>query len=363
MTVSIKLPGNGNNNNLQRKAVIKVIGVGGGGNNAVDRMIAANITDVEFTVVNTDASVLRRSVAEDKIQIGNDGLGVGGDPQRGEVSAFESEEILRDTIMGANMVFVTTGMGGGTGTGAAPVIAKIARDLGILTVGVVTKPFTLEGKKRIENANVGIEKIKQYTDALIVIPNDKIFTVVDLKTPIEEMYKRVDDVLRISIQSITDTITKTGLINIDFADVQAILGNASNAIIGLGEGETIEEAFTKAMTNVFVEGPNIKIANRMLINISSSRSSPFTVGDEKWIDDFVKKEFKQCDELKKGHIVGDVLDTKIKVSIIAAFNKSAKTTRIVGVPKVKKQTDNTGSEVDEWDWHSAAYETWKTKRL
>lgn len=364
MTVTIKLPANGNNNTTPRKAVIKVIGVGGGGNNAVDRMIAANITDVQFTVVNTDASVLRRSVAEDKIQIGIDGLGVGGDPQKGETAALESEETLRDTIMGANMVFVTTGMGGGTGTGAAPVIAKIARELGILTVGVVTKPFTLEGKKRIENANAGIEKIKEYTDALIVIPNDKIFAVVDLKTPIEEMYKRVDDVLRISIQSITDTITKTGLINIDFADVQAILGNASNAIIGLGEGETIEEAFTRAMTNVFVEGPNIKIANRMLINISSSRTNPFTVGDEKWIDDFVKKEFKQCDELKKGHIVGDVLDTKIKVSIIASFNKTAKTTRSsgVGISKIKKQSEPS-QEGEDWDWNSAAYETWKTKRL
>jgi cell division protein FtsZ len=355
MTVTIKLPANGNNNMTPRKAVIKVIGVGGGGNNAVDRMIAANITDVQFTVVNTDASVLRRSVAEDKIQIGIDGLGVGGDPQKGETAALESEEILKDTIMGANMVFVTTGMGGGTGTGAAPVIAKIARELGILTVGVVTKPFTLEGKKRIENANTGIEKIKEYTDALIVIPNDKIFAVVDLKTPIEEMYKRVDDVLRISIQSITDTITKTGLINIDFADVQAILGNASNAIIGLGEGETIEEAFTRAMTNVFVEGPNIKIANRMLINISSSRTNPFTVGDEKWIDDFVKKEFKQCDELKKGHIVGDVLDTKIKVSIIASFNKTPKKTTRSGrssFSKVKKKTDRAfaGRKTGTWNF-------------
>ncbi len=368
MSVSIKLPSNGGLNNFQKKAVIKVIGVGGGGNNAVDRMIAANISDVQFIVVNTDASVLRRSVAEDKIQIGIDGLGVGGDPQKGEKSAFESEEILKDAITGANMVFVTTGMGGGTGTGAAPVIAKIARDMGVLTVGVVTKPFTLEGKKRIENANTGIEKIKEYTDALIVIPNDKIFAVIDLKTPIEEMYKRVDDVLRISIQSITDTITKTGLINIDFADVQAILGNASNAIIGLGEGETIEEAFTRAMTNVFVEGPSIKIANRMLINISSSRTSPFTVGDEKWIDDFVKKEFKQCDELKKGHIVGDILDTKIKVSIIASFNKVAKNTRQTAnsSTKAKKQPDLLGgvsAETEDWDWNSAAYETWKTKRL
>ncbi|MGE4385716.1 MAG: cell division protein FtsZ [Endomicrobiaceae bacterium] len=366
MAVSIILP----NNNIEQPAVIKIIGVGGGGTNAVNRMIAANVSNVEFYVVNTDLPTLRRSSADNKIQIGRDGLGVGGDPLKGEESAVESEEKLRDMLKGADMVFITTGMGGGTGTGAAPVIAKFAKDNGILTVGVVTKPFTVEGKIRIDYANMGIDNIKKYTDALIVIPNDRIFAVVDEKTPYEDGYKIIDDVLRRAIESITDTITKIGTVNIDFADVKRVLQNSDTAIIGLGDGESLEEAFNKALHNVFVEGPDIREAHNILINISCSRNNPFTIGDRGWLDDFIKKEFKHFQFLKPGNMVEDTLDTKVKVSIIASFNRKEdiKEDLFDDIRQQEKSVvaDDDGIKVNNLKddlFSRPAYEHWKIKRL
>lgn len=366
MAVNIILP----NNNIEQPAVIKIIGVGGGGTNAVNRMIAANVSNVEFYVVNTDLPTLRRSSADNKIQIGKDGLGVGGDPLRGEESAIESEENLKDMLKGADMVFITTGMGGGTGTGAAPVIAKFAKENGILTVGVVTKPFTVEGKIRIDYANIGIDNIKKYTDALIVIPNDRIFSIVDEKTPYEDGYKIIDDVLRRAIESITDTITKIGTVNIDFADVKRVLQNSDTAIIGLGGGETLEEAFHKALTNVFVEGPDIKEAHNILINISCSKNNPFTIGDRGWLDDFIKKEFKHFQFLKPGNMVEDTLDTKVKVSIIASFNKKENIKEDLfedvqqqNIPVTVNDDNNKKITEDIDPFSRPAYEYWKIKRL
>ncbi|MFA6913783.1 MAG: cell division protein FtsZ [Endomicrobiia bacterium] len=363
MAVNIILP----NNNIEQPAVIKIIGVGGGGTNAVNRMIAANVSNVDLYVVNTVLPTLRRSSADNKIQIGKDGLGVGGDPLRGEESAIESEEKLKDMLKGADMVFITTGMGGGTGTGAAPVIAKFAKENGILTVGVVTKPFTVEGKIRIDYANIGIDNIKKYTDALVVIPNDRIFSIVDEKTPYEDGYKIIDDVLRRAIESITDTITKIGTVNIDFADVKRVLQNSDTAIIGLGGGETLEEAFQKALTNVFVEGPDIKDANNILINISCSKNNPFTIGDRSWLDDFIKKEFKHFQFLKPGNMVEDTLDTKVKVSIIASFNKKESIRQDlfedIQQQDIPVTVDNKKNTEDMDPFSRPAYEYWKIKRL
>lgn len=319
--LEIRFP-NSNNNIVVNKtadANIKIVGVGGAGTNAVTRMITANITGVQLYAVNTDNGSLKKSAAENRIAIGT-GLGVGGDPVKGEMYAEEATEKFKDMLQGADMVFITTGMGGGTGTGAAPVIAKVSKDLGILTIGVVTRPFTAEGPERVSNANKGIAKLREYTDALIVIPNDRIFSsLIDEKTHYEQGFAMVDDVLRRAIESITDTITKTGTINIDFADVKGVLSNADNAIIGLGDGQNFEEAFHNAITNKFVEGEDIVNANRILINISYSKVSEIAISDAKLAYEYVAKEFKHYKSLKVGNIENNDLDTKIRVAIIASF--------------------------------------------
>ena len=301
-------------------AKIKIIGVGGAGTNAVTRMITANITGVTLYAVNTHNSSLKTSAAENRVSIGT-GLGVGGDPVKGKQYAEEAVDRFRDILQGAHMVFITTGMGGGTGTGAAPVIARVSKELGILTVGVVTRPFTAEGPERVENAKKGIAELREYTDALIVIPNDRIFTLVDEKTHYEKGFESIDDVLRRAIESITDTITKTGMVNIDFADVKGVLSDADNAIIGLGDGQTFEEAFQKAITNKFVEGEDIVDAHRILINISYSNINEIAISDVKYAYDYCAKEFKHYKSLKVGNIENNELDTKIRVAIIASFKK------------------------------------------
>ena len=256
----------------------------------------ANITGVQLYAVNTDIGSLKKSSADTKVSIGT-GLGVGGDPVKGERYAEESLDKFREMLQGADMVFITTGMGGGTGTGAAPIIARVAREMdselkklgkpGILIIGVVTRPFTAEGPERVSNANKGIAKLREYTDALIVIPNDKIFSLIDEKTHYEQGFVFIDDVLRRAIESITDTITKTGIINIDFADVHSVLEGAGNAIIGLGDGQTLEEAFQKAITNQFVEGEDITESSKVLLNISYSNNSKIDVSDERKIYDYI----------------------------------------------------------------------------
>lgn len=319
--IEIRFPNNNNEETIP-DAKIKIIGVGGAGTNAVTRMIMANITGVTLYAVNTDNGSLKKSATENRVSIGT-GLGVGGDPVKGKQYAEEAVDKFRDILQGANMVFITTGMGGGTGTGAAPVIARVSKELGILTVGVVTRPFTAEGSERVENAKVGIAELREYTDALIVIPNDRIFTLVDEKTHYEKGFEVIDDVLRRSIESITDTITKTGTINIDFADVKGVLSDVDNAIIGLGDGQTLEEAFQNAITNKFVEGEDIVDAHKILINISYSNINEIAVGDVKYAYDYCAKEFKHYKSLKVGNIENNDLDTKIRVAIIASFKKGS----------------------------------------
>jgi cell division protein FtsZ len=221
------------NKGSQQPATLKVIGVGGGGSNAVNRMISAGVRGVDFITINTDAQALKKSVAAVRIQIGEQisrGLGVGGNPTIGRQAAEETRGRIKETLMGADMVFITAGMGGGTGTGAAPVIAEVARSLGILTVGVVTKPFEFEHRIRLQQAEEGINNLRSFTDTLIVIPNEKLFTIVDDKTPIEDAFRIVDDVLRQAVQSIADVITTPGEINVDFADVKTIMKGSGEAL-------------------------------------------------------------------------------------------------------------------------------------
>ena len=219
---------------------IKVIGIGGGGNNAVNRMIYAGITSASFVAINTDKQALLMSKAPSRLQIGEKltrGLGAGADPEVGRKAADESKELIEEILKDTDLVFVTAGMGGGTGTGAAPVVASIAKEMGILTIAVVTKPFRFEGKKRMENAENGIKELKNVVDTLVVIPNDKLLTIVPKNTPIIEAFKTADDVLRQGIQGISDLIVTSSLINLDFADVKAIMKNKGLAHMGLGRGK------------------------------------------------------------------------------------------------------------------------------
>ena len=256
---------------MDQIAKIKVIGVGGGGNNAVNRMIESGVKGVDFIVANTDLQVLNTSQAPIKIQIGTNltgGRGAGGKPENGKDAAIESKEEIKATLEGADMVFVTCGMGGGTGTGAAPVIASIAQELGALTVGIVTKPFSWEGRKRMEQALAGIEELKKHVDTLIVIPNDKLRDIIDKSTPLLESFKEVDNVLRRGVQSISDLIAVAGLINLDFADVRAVMEKRGNALIGIGIGvgenratEAAEQAVSSPLLETSISGATDAIIN------------------------------------------------------------------------------------------------------
>ena len=260
-------------NQKDNGAVIKVIGVGGAGGNAVNRMIDDDVKGVEFIVANTDVQALSSSKAETKIQLGpklTRGLGAGSTPEIGQKAAEESEEAISDALQGADMIFVTCGMGGGTGTGAAPIVAKIAKDAGALTVGVVTKPFTFEGPKRAKNATSGISELKQHVDTLVIIANNRLLEIVDKKTPMLEAFKAADNVLRQGVQGISDLITSPGYVNLDFADVKTVMANQGSALMGIGsatgENRTIEatkKAISSPLLEVAIDG-----AKQVLLNIT-----------------------------------------------------------------------------------------------
>ena len=258
-------------------ATIKVIGVGGAGNNAVNRMIEAGVKGVEFISVNTDRQALQKSKAGTKIQIGEKvtrGLGAGANPDIGAQSAEENKSEISETLRGADMVFVTAGMGGGTGTGAAPIVAQAAKEMGILTIGVVTKPFTFEGKKRLSQAERGIESLKGKVDSLVVIPNDKLLQIIDRKTSINEAFRMADDVLRQGVQGISDLIAVPGLVNLDFADVKTIMLNTGMAHMGVGRasGENrAEDAAKQAVQSPLLE-TSIEGARGVIINITGGEN-------------------------------------------------------------------------------------------
>lgn len=257
---------------VENFAQIKVIGVGGGGNNAINRMIEAGLKGVQFIAINTDKQALFSSKAETKIQIGEKltkGLGAGANPEVGQKAAEESFEDLNKIIQGADMVFVTAGMGGGTGTGAAPIVAKLAKEQGILTVGVVTKPFTFEGKRRRDQADLGITYLKNYVDSLVIVPNDKLLQISEKQTSMIEAFKMADDVLRLGVQGISDLIADAGLINLDFADVKTIMSERGIAHMGVGKGKgddrvinAVKQAIESPLLETSIEG-----ASAILLNI------------------------------------------------------------------------------------------------
>ena len=252
-------------------ANIKVFGVGGGGSNAVNRMVAGGVKGVDFYIANTDVQVMKNSPCENKIILGKDttkGLGAGGNPEYGRKAAEESEQEIREAIKGADMVFITAGMGGGTGTGAAPLIAKTSREEGALTVAVVTRPFTFEGRRRANNAKEGIEELKKYVDSLIIVSNDNLLEVIGRK-PIEEAFQAADNVLRQGVQTISDLIAVPALVNLDFADVRSVMANQGRALIGIGMAEGEDKAVSaaeKAIQSPLLES-QIHGAQSAIINI------------------------------------------------------------------------------------------------
>lgn len=313
--------------NLDSLATIKVVGVGGGGNNAVNRMIEHGLQGVEFIAVNTDAQALNLSKAEKKMQIGaklTRGLGAGGNPENGKKAAEESREQIQEALAGADMVFVTAGMGGGTGTGAAPIIAQIARDLGALTVGVVTRPFSFEGMKRARQAAGGIAAMKEAVDTLIVIPNDRLLEIVDKKTPIIEAFREADNVLRQGVQGISDLIAVPGLINLDFADVKTIMSNKGSALMGIGvaSGENrAVEAAKKAISSPLLE-TSIDGAKGVLMNITGG--SDLSLFEVQEAADIVASASDEEVNMIFGSVINDDLKDEIIVTVIATgFNEEA----------------------------------------
>ncbi len=301
-------------------ATIKVIGVGGAGNNAVNRMIEAGIKNVEFISVNTDRQALNLSNASSKIQIGEKltrGLGAGANPDIGTQAAEESRAEIAEVLKGADMVFVTAGMGGGTGTGAAPIVAATAKELGILTIGVVTKPFTFEGKKRLAQAERGVASLKGKVDTLVVIPNDKLLQVIDRKTSIVEAFRMADDVLRQGVQGISDLISIPGLINLDFADVKTIMLNQGMAHMGVGRasGENrAEDAAKEAIQSPLLE-TSIEGAKGVIINITGG--SDVGLHEANTAAELVQRNADPEANIIFGTVTDDSLGDEIQITVIA----------------------------------------------
>lgn len=307
-----------NDSNLQE---IKVIGVGGGGCNAINRMIEAGMQGVSFVAVNTDKQALQRNRSETKIQIGEKltkGLGAGGNPEVGQKSAEENLEDLQKFIAGSDMVFITCGMGGGTGTGAAPIIAKIAKDMGILTVGVVTKPFKFEGRKRSEHAELGIKFLKKYVDSLVVVPNDKLLETCKNETSLMEAFGMADDVLRQGVQGISDIIVDDALINLDFADVTTIMKDRGVVHMGVGKGSG-ENKLTDAVENA-INSPlletKISGAKAVLINITGGRN--LTMFDVDKVATQIEEEADNNAIIILGAAIKDEMEDEIAITVIAA---------------------------------------------
>ena len=322
-------------------ATIKVIGVGGAGNNAVNRMIEAGIKGVDFIAVNTDRQALQTSKANTKIQIGEKitrGLGAGANPDIGAQSAEESKSEVAEVLRGADMVFVTAGMGGGTGTGAAPVVASTAKEMGILTIGVVTKPFTFEGKKRLSQAERGIESLKGKVDTLVVIPNDKLLQIIDRKTSIIEAFKMADDVLRQGVQGISDLIAIPGLVNLDFADVKTIMLNQGMAHMGVGKasGENrAEDAAKEAIQSPLLE-TSIEGAKGVIINITGGED--LGLHEVNTAAELVQRSVDPEANIIFGTVTDPSMTDEIQITVIATGFEKNEPISSIGVDNIVSKT-------------------------
>jgi cell division protein FtsZ len=310
-----------------QSARMKVVGVGGGGGNAVNRMIEESLQGVEFISVNTDAQALTASRADVKVQIGRKltrGLGAGARPEIGRQAIEENRDDVAGVLQGADMVFVTCGMGGGTGTGAAPIIAQMARDLGSLTVGIVTKPFLFEGKKRMRQAEMGIAEMRNCVDTMIVVPNERLLAVVGKGIPFQDSLKKADEVLLQATQGIADLITKTGIINVDFADVRTIMQNGGSALMGTGIGRgdnRAMEAAQQAISSPLLDNISITGASGVLINITGGRD--LTLGEATTISDIVHDAAGDDAEIIFGAASDPAMEGEVRVTVIATgFDRS-----------------------------------------
>lgn len=314
-------------------AVIKVIGVGGGGGNAINRMIDEGVAGVEFIAANTDIQALSSSKAETVIQLGpklTRGLGAGGQPEVGRKAAEESEEVITDALAGADMVFITAGMGGGSGTGAAPVIARIAKSLGALTVAVVTRPFGFEGNKRSNFAVHGIEELREQVDTLLIISNNNLLEIVDKKTPLLEALSEADNVLRQGVQGITDLITSPGLINLDFADVKTVMANKGNALMGIGIGtgeERIVEAARKAIYSPLLE-TTIDGAEDVIVNVTGGLDMTLTEAEE--ASEIVGQAAGSGVNIWLGTSIDESMRDEIRVTVVATGVRKDKVAQVSG---------------------------------
>ena len=316
-------------------AIIKVIGVGGGGGNAINRMVDEGVAGVEFIAANTDVQALSSTKAETVIQLGpklTRGLGAGGRPEVGRKAAEESEEALTEAISGADMVFITAGMGGGSGTGAAPVIARIAKDLGALTVGVVTRPFGFEGSKRGQYAVEGINELREHVDTLLIISNNNLLEIVDKKTPLLEALSEADNVLRQGVQGITDLITNPGLINLDFADVKTVMANKGNALMGIGIGsgeERVVEAARKAIYSPLLE-TTIDGAEDVIVNVTGGLDLTLIEAEE--ASEIVNQAAGQGVNIWLGTSIDESMKDEIRVTVVATGVRQEHVEKVVGSP-------------------------------
>ncbi len=331
--------------------VIKVIGVGGGGCNAVNRMISTGLENLEFIAMNTDVQALQSSNATVKLPLGTKltkGLGAGGVPEVGEKAAQEDKEEIKNAISGADMVFITAGMGGGTGTGAAPIVAEVARELGILTVAVVTKPFTIEGRTKVTLAEQGIKKLRSAMDTLITIPNQNLLKIVDRKTTMNQALLIADDVLRQGVQGISDLITKPGVINIDFADVKTIMEGQGDAIMGVGIGRgdnRAVDAATNAINNPLLEDARIEGAKKLLVNVAGGDDLSLSEYEE--VLNIITASTDEEVFTISGTALDDTIEDAIKVTVIATgFDGAAEDSSLQ--PKKETKQGDTFISLDDW---------------
>jgi len=304
-----------------KSAKIKVIGVGGAGSNAVNNMIAANLHGVKFIVANTDAQALENSQAEVKLQIGGkltEGLGAGANPELGKQAALENVDAIRSAIQDSHMVFITAGLGGGTGTGAAPVVAQICKELEILTVAVVTRPFSFEGKKRARQADLGLEELRKHTDTVITIPNDRLRSIAEKKATMIDMFRKADEILHHSVKGITDLIMMPGLVNLDFADVRTTMRRAGLALMGIGiaSGENrAREAAQKAIAHPLLEDISIRGAKGVLMNITSGPD--LTLDEMTEASDFIHDQVGEEAEIIWGQAIDEEIGNEMRITVIA----------------------------------------------
>jgi cell division protein FtsZ len=353
MNQAINLPGQ-----LESFAHIKVVGVGGGGCNAIERMISEGLQGVDFIAVNTDAQALMLSSASTRVRIGEKltrGLGSGGDPDQGRKAAEESAESLYTVLKGADMVFVTGGMGGGTGTGASPIVAQIAKEVGSLTIGVVTRPFSFEGSRRIQCAEAGISKLKEQADTLIVIPNDRLLQIVDKRVNLQDAFRVADDVLRQGVQGISELITVPGLINLDFADVRTIMSEGGAALMAVGKASgddraqlAAEQAISSQLLDITIDG-----ARGILFNVTGGPD--LTLFEVNQAAAIIKETAHPDVNLIFGAVIDPALGDELRVTVIATgFERTGVPRRIVEKPKGRTLNEAGGKEIETREMESVA---------